>query len=195
VGETPWRFKSSHPHSHSRPFAHSVLKRPLITVPVGIAEERDEALPVRAVVTMPPDWVIGAFVDAVERARAAAALDPETVRPISIAVAEALMWIYALQETKRDVGRGRDISAKLASEPIVKALKFVRGRAQHHWTPIASFDAKASQWVWLKAENLPLPPEGRYADAPGESFYKELLEGRPLLSALGAFAERLKSIT
>ena len=57
--------------------------------PIDRAEEEDEALPIRAVVTMPPAWVVGGFVAAVERARPGAVADVATARGISVPVAEA----------------------------------------------------------------------------------------------------------
>jgi hypothetical protein len=143
--------------------------------------------------TMPPSWLVDGFIAAVERARVADDENEETARGISIAVAEALMWLDALRQTTRDVGRGRDTAFDLASDPLVRALVFVRGRIHHHWAPVAArYDGRT--WAWLSADNLPLPPEPRYADPDGERLYRELLEHQPVLEALNEVARRLANV-
>ena len=105
----------------------------MTTKRIGAAVETDEVLPIRAVMTMPPDWVVGAFTAAVERVRLAAEADRATSRGIGIPLAEALMWLDVLQQTSRDVGRGRDVAAELARDPLLNALKFARNLVHHHW--------------------------------------------------------------
>jgi hypothetical protein len=147
----------------------------------------------RAVMTMPPSWLVDGFVAAVGRAKAADDADEDTARGISIAVAEALMWLDALRQTKRDVGRGRVEVVDLADDPLVKALVFVRGRIHHHWAPVAArYDGRT--WGWLSADNLPLPPGPEFANPKGERLYRELLEHRPVLDALTELARRLESV-
>jgi hypothetical protein len=159
-----------------------------------MAGETDEAMPIRVVMTMRPAWVADAFVAAVGRAKAGAAADVETARGVSVPVAEALMWIDALQQTTREVGRARDEAKELARDPLVRALTFVRWRVHHHWAPVAQFDADATEWVWLRAENLPLPPKQRHANREGEQLYKELLEGKAVIATLEDAAGRLKAL-
>lgn len=159
---------------------------------IGTAEEHDEAMPIRAVMTMPPAWVVGGFVAAVERARTGAATDVETARGISIPVAEALMWVDALRQTTRDVGRGRDVAEQLARDELVKALTYVRSRVHHHWAPIAY--REAGEWVWLRAENLPLPPKGRFPMRAGEAAYTTLLESRSVMSTLDEAVRRIHAL-
>jgi hypothetical protein len=147
-------------------------------ITIGPAFEVDQAMPIRAVVTTPPDWVIGAFKAAVERVRVGAQTDTATSRGIGIPLAEALMWLDVLQSTSRDVGRGRDIAEKLAQDPVLKALKFVRGRVHHHWASATSFDGEAEQWTWRIADNFPLPPGQRHRNAKG-SFRSGVRAARP----------------
>jgi hypothetical protein len=66
--------------------------------------------PPRAVMTMPPSWLVDGFVAAVQRARVANDADEDTARGISIAVAEALMWLDAVRQTDRDVSSARAAS-------------------------------------------------------------------------------------
>jgi hypothetical protein len=159
-------------------------------VPLGIVVEHDEVLPIRAVKMMPPAWVIDGYLAAIARAEEGAA-DFETARGISIPLAEALMWLDTLQQTTRSVGRAQDLADELARDPLVQALTFVRGRAHHHWASAVDPDAEARQWVWVRADNLPLPSEKRFLNPEGERLYRELLEGRPVLSTLKEVGSRL----
>jgi hypothetical protein len=161
------------------------------TISIGTAEEHDEAMPIRAVMTMPPDWLAEAFFAAVERAKVGAT-DVLTAKGISVPVAEALMWIDALRQTTREVGRGRDEARTLAQDPFMKALIFARGRVHHHWAPIAYLDVDV--WVWLRAENLPLPQDPTFASPRGERLYKAHLEGQPVLATLEEAVRRVKAL-
>jgi hypothetical protein len=157
---------------------------------MGIAVEHDEALPIRAVKTMPPAWVIDGYLAAVARAEEGAS-DFETARGISVPLAEALMWLDTLQQTTREVGGAQDLAGELARDPLIQALTFVRGRAHHHWASVVDPDAEARQWVWVRADNLPLPSEKRFLNPDGERLFRELLEGRPVLSTLKEVGSRL----
>jgi hypothetical protein len=149
-------------------------------------------MPIRAVMTYPPDWVVQAFLDAVERAKAGAA-DKAFVRGIAIPASEALMWLDVLRQTDRDAGRGREIADALRADPLAKALVFVRARVHHHWAPIAYFDSALGEWVWLQADNLPLPAE-RFANRRGEVLYRKHLEGKPVLAALEEMSAKLQDV-
>jgi hypothetical protein len=147
----------------------------------------------RAVMTMPPAWIADGFTAAVRRVEDAIAADDETARSVSIAVAEALMWLDALRQTCRNVGRGHELAAELADDPLVKALTFFRGRLHHHWAPVAAkYDG--NNWGWLSADNLPLPPGARHANREGERLYRALVEHRPVLEPLATLARRLEGV-
>lgn len=166
---------------------------PTKRVTIQPAYEHNEAMPIRAVKTMPPSWLCEAYVAAVQRVKEAAA-DTQSARPVSIPVAEALMWLDALQQTTRDVGRGREEAKVLTGDRLVRALRFVRGRTHHHWAPTAYFDGNVAEWVWQPAENLPLPPEERFLDPKGEKLYEELLARKPVLPALDEVARKLQAL-
>jgi hypothetical protein len=53
--------------------------------PIGSAEEHDEAMPIRAVKTMPPAWVIDGYLAAVTRRHLPA--DPVELQILSSALA------------------------------------------------------------------------------------------------------------
>jgi hypothetical protein len=78
-------------------------------------ESTAKVMPIRAVMTMPPAWMLAGYVGAVDRARFASADAGGTAQAISIAVGEALMWLDAIRQRDRNVGRGRDVADGLAS--------------------------------------------------------------------------------
>lgn len=160
---------------------------------IGTAVEHDQALPMRAVKTAPPDWVVGYYLEAVERVKAGS-LDLSTARGISGPLAEALMWLDVLRQTKRNVGRGQEIAAELARDPVTRAITFVRGRVHHHWASAVDPDRENGRWVWVRAANLPLPSEKGYLDPEGEELYIEFLEGRPVLDVLETVAARITAL-
>jgi hypothetical protein len=137
--------------------------------------------------------MVDGFTAAVKRVEAAVASDDDTARSVSIAVAEALMWLDALRQTSRTVGRGHELAAELARDPLVKALTFFRGRLHHHWAPVAAkYDG--INWGWLSADNLPLPPDARHVNPEGEKLYRALVEHQPVLEPLAALVERLAHV-
>jgi hypothetical protein len=142
---------------------------------------------------MPPAWLVDGYLAAVGRVQQEIANPTDTTaKTVSIALAEALMWLDALRDTDRAAGRGEGLSAALAKHPTVRALAFVRGRMHHHWSPAVSPDGRGG-WQWIAVENLP-EPRARFADPTGEAAYRQHLERRPVLDALEAVASLLMNV-
>ena len=147
------------------------------------------------VMTMPPRWVVDAYLAALSRVRAAEDSGDEaatTAESITIALTEALMWVDTLRQTTRKMGRGRELSKIVAADPVVQALSFARARAHHHWGSVVT--QGESRWVWNSADVLPPPERDRYADPDGEALYRQLLEGRPIVEALESVAGLLGDV-
>jgi hypothetical protein len=148
------------------------------------------------VMTMPPRWVVDAYLAALSRVRAAEDSGEEaaaTAELITIGLTEALMWVDTLRTTNRKMGRGQELSKIVAADPVVQALAFARARAHHHWASIVTQGESPRRWVWNSADVLPPAPD-RYADQDGEALYRQLLQGRPVVEALETVAGLLGDV-
>jgi hypothetical protein len=146
---------------------------------------------IRVTSTLPPRWVVDAYLGALDRVRAAD--NSGAPESMTIALVEALMWIDVLRARGRTVGRGRDLSEALAAHPVIRGLAFLRGRVHHQWGTVVSQGHSSGQWVWTRAEFLPEPPT-RFRDPDGEALYREHLQARPVIDALGEVAALLADI-
>ena len=137
------------------------------------------------------DCRLEGYLAAVERAKAAAASETRPTLRVIVPVTEALMWADALQQTTRQPASREDAPAALASDPSMRALGFVRSGVRDYWACVSFFERSAREWVWPRAERLPLPAEHESADPLGKRAYKEVLEGRSVVATLDELATRL----
>jgi hypothetical protein len=175
VGVTPWRFKSSHPHSQTKPFTGRLWDE-TTTKHIVPAVETDEACPISASIKLRREWAVSGFKRAAARYRSADTADADAV---SHTLTEVVMWIDIL------VGQFPDIDG----DPIIKAMGFARARSHHHLASLILLPEGATQWQWRRASLLPLPSEPKYSNSRGERAYRSVLEGKPVGETLAA-AER-----
>jgi hypothetical protein len=172
--------------------AHSWPKRLDVTEKrkqIDQVEELNEAQPLRAVMTLPVEWVIRGFVRAIGRVREAeearrldeASGRTSTARDATIALAEASTWLDILIVQ----------FPELRDNEHVLVLQFVRERTHHHWAGAIYFDRDRSAYVWYPEENLPLPREQKYRKDTRRQGYVRLLEGRPVDEVLAQLERRV----
>ena len=137
------------------------------------------------------DCRLEAYLAAVERAKAAAASENRPSSRVIVPIAEALLWADALQQTTRQPVSREDAPAALESDPSMRALRFVRSGVRDYWACVSFFERSAREWVWPRAERLPLPAGHESADPVGKRTYKEVLEGRSVVATLDELATRL----
>lgn len=110
----------------------------------------------------------------------------------AIPLFEALNWAVALDERVRkdwapdgvDNQPGWDWPARLTNESdaeAVRGIRFVRNRVHHQWADAirlaqggSRYPPQASQWVWVRANELPPPDDGHRER--GRKGYECLLE-------------------
>ncbi len=177
MGETPWRFKSSHPHRQIRrirgPDVAQTSKRVneagkdiVVTAPPATATFSAGAP--KITVTMPLEIMVRGFVLAVRRYEAAVAGDNAV--DVYIALFEAFAWFDSLDER-----------SKLANTDEGRAMRFVRQRTHHQWA--AAAHPAIGGWRWFKLEILP-SADPRHPSPAGERLYRKVLEQRPVIDAL-----------
>jgi hypothetical protein len=110
------------------------------------------------------------FVSAVTRCAVDESAD------VHIALFEALNWLDSIAEGKGALSKG------LRGDYRVRGLRFVRGRAHHHWAQ-ATYASATGEWFWQGLDVLPRAPEF-HENPGGQKAYTTCLERKPVLASL-----------
>ena len=171
MGFGSWRFKSSHPHSQTKPLRghlrdrtsrvpkeHNISDGASIgtTATLHIAISKTLSVPARG------------FREAVADARRASAQND--VDGLFIAATNASQWVTAITWQKAELKNNKD----------VVALSFARDRAHHQLGSLISQDANGT-WTWRSLEVLPLPEPRFQGRTHEQQAYRTRLADQPLL--------------
>jgi hypothetical protein len=135
-----------------------------------------EALPIRAVQTMPDDWMTDGLRRTLARVRSAAVDSSDgDAREIVIAVFEASSWAGAIAERRQ-----------LGGDTRVQGIRHLRDRMLHGAAgAVGYFDHERGTWRWALSEDLPPPTDDRQERR--REFYDFHLAGEPVVDIFDYF--------